>query len=286
MGAAITLRDIVGEAQRHFARAVVPPHCQFNADPFLLLAQQADRRTEEGLLALVEPFNEGDESALELKENLMCRDMAIILQRDGQARVEEGKLPKPPLQHREFVFGPGEGAAAWLEGNLGSAPLLRRADNLQRLHRLAVLEADDVFLAAAPDAHQHPFGQGVHHRGADAMEAARDLVGILVELAAGMQAGQHHLGGRNTFFFMHINGDAAAVITHGDRSVAVQRHLDARSEAGLRLIDSVVDDLEGHMVQARAVIGIPDVHARPLADGLQALEDRDGGAVIVLPRGG
>ena len=40
--------------------------------------------------------------------------------------------------------------------------------------------------------------------------------------------------------------------------------------AGLRLVDRVVDDLEGHVVQAGAVIGVADVHARPLAHGVEA----------------
>ena len=46
--------------------------------------------------------------------------------------------------------------------------------------------------------------------------------------------------------------------------------------AGQRLVDGVVDDLIDHVVQARAVIGVADIHARPLADGIQAFENLDG----------
>ena len=45
--------------------------------------------------------------------------------------------------------------------------------------------------------------------------------------------------------------------------------------ADLRLVDRVVDELEDHVVQAREVVGVPDVHAGPLADGLQALQELD-----------
>jgi hypothetical protein len=38
-----------------------------------------------------------------------------------------------------------------------------------------------------------------------------------------------------------------------------------------RLIDRVVDDLENHMVETGAVIGVTDIHSGPLSDGLQAL---------------
>ena len=44
--------------------------------------------------------------------------------------------------------------------------------------------------------------------------------------------------------------------------------------SGERLVDSVVDNLVDEVVQA-ARAGRPDVHARALADGLEALEDSD-----------
>ncbi len=45
--------------------------------------------------------------------------------------------------------------------------------------------------------------------------------------------------------------------------------------AGQRLVDAVVDDLVDHVVQARAIIGVTDIHARALADSLQSLENLD-----------
>ena len=53
--------------------------------------------------------------------------------------------------------------------------------------------------------------------------------------------------------------------------------------AGKRLVDRIVRNLEHHVVKARAVIGIADVHAGPLADRVEALEDLDRvGAIFVL----
>ena len=49
---------------------------------------------------------------------------------------------------------------------------------------------------------------------------------------------------------------------------------------GQRFVNRVVDDLEDHMVQARAVGCIADVHAGALAHGLQALEHLDGVSAI------
>ena len=47
-------------------------------------------------------------------------------------------------------------------------------------------------------------------------------------------------------------------------------------EFGQRFVDGVVDHLIDHVVQARAVVGVADVHPRALAHGVQALEDLDG----------
>ena len=41
--------------------------------------------------------------------------------------------------------------------------------------------------------------------------------------------------------------------------------------AGQRLVDGVVDDLEHHVVQTGAVIGVADVHAGALAHRIEAL---------------
>ena len=59
------------------------------------------------------------------------------------------------------------------------------------------------------------------------------------------------------------------------RAVGVDRHRHRVGMAGQRLVDAVVDDLVDHVVQARAVVGIADIHAGPLANRLQALENLD-----------
>ena len=78
-----------------------------------------------------------------------------------------------------------------------------------------------------------------------------------------------------------IDGNAAAVVDDGDRAVDVDGDVDLIAEAGQRLVDRVVDDLVDQMVQP-ARPGRPDVHRRPLANRLQALENLDlvGGVVV------
>ena len=68
-----------------------------------------------------------------------------------------------------------------------------------------------------------------------------------------------------------IHRDAAAVVGDGDRVVGVDGDDDAVAVAGQRLVDRVVDDLEDHVVQAGAVIGVADVHAGALAHRIKTL---------------
>ena len=75
--------------------------------------------------------------------------------------------------------------------------------------------------------------------------------------------------------------DPAAVVDDADAAVGHERDLDLGRVPGHRLVDRVVDDLEHHVMQARAVIGVADVHARPLPDGVQAFQHLDCTGVVV-----
>src|SRR5262249_19671799 len=55
----------------------------------------------------------------------------------------------------------------------------------------------------------------------------------------------------------------------------VEHDLDAACMTSQRLVDRVVDDFVDHVMQAGAVIGVTDIHAWPLANGIKALQDPD-----------
>ena len=110
---------------------------------------------------------------------------------------------------------------------------------------------------------------------ADAVQPAGDLVGILVEFSAGMQPRHDHFGGGDLLLLVEVGGNAAAVVDHGDGAVGIERHIDEGRVVGERFVDGVIDDLVDHVVQARAIVGVADIHAGPLAHGVEALEDLD-----------
>ena len=156
----------------------------------------------------------------------------------------------------------------------------------------AALVALLVDLAVAPDLEIEPLRQRVDDRDADAVQAAGHLVAVVVELAAGVQHGQHDFG-RRLAARVAIDRNAAAVVDDGDRVVDVDGDVDLVAEPGQRLVDRVVDDLVDEVMQSGRA-GRPDVHGRPLADRLEPLEDLDlvravvvgGGAVAVRARRG
>ncbi len=128
--------------------------------------------------------------------------------------------------------------------------------------------------------------QRVGHGDADAVQAAGEgigaVAGLLVELAAGVQAGEGQHDDGNLLLGMQADGNAAAVVGHGDGAVALQRDVDVLGETAERFVGGVVDDFLDD-VGRRVGAG---VHARPLAHGLQALEDAEGGFVVGLFHGG
>ena len=134
--------------------------------------------------------------------------------------------------------------------------------------------AQAIFLAmqfaVAPDDEFEVIGQRVDDGDADAVQAAGDLVGAVVEFSAGVQHGHDDFGGGAPLFGMDIHRNSAAVVRHGHRFVGMDRDHHAVAMPGQCLVDGVVHDLENHVVQAAAVIGVADVHSGAFSDGVEA----------------
>ena len=93
------------------------------------------------------------------------------------------------------------------------------ADLLEIAVGQAALVALYVAFTFTLDGELEPIAEGIDTRDADAMEAARDLVGVVVEFTASVQLGHDDLSGRDSFFFMEVNRDAAAVVRDARRAV-------------------------------------------------------------------
>ena len=74
---------------------------------------------------------------------------------------------------------------------------------------------------------------------------------------------------------MLIDRNASAIVDDRAGSIRVQDDGDPVSKAPHGLVDRVVHDLEHHVMQAGAVIGVANVHAGTLAHRIQPFQDLD-----------
>ena len=280
MRAAVALRDVVGEAQHALVVAVVPPQRAFDRDA-VALGLDHDRGGDERGLVAVEIFDECLDPALVAHLLALLDRVTHVGEHDGDAGIEEGEFAQPVLERREVELRHREGLGRRQEGHFRALLSVGLAGRLQRRLGDTVAEFHVMLFVVAPDGELQRARQCIDHGHADAVQSTGDLVGILVEFSAGMQLRHDHFGGRYAFALVDVDRDAAAVVAHGAGAVRIERDQNFLGEAGQRLVHRVVDDLVDHVVQAGAVVGVADIHARPLAHGIEALEDLDRFRVIL-----
>jgi hypothetical protein len=90
-----------------------------------------------------------------------------------------------------------------------------------------------------------------------------------------MQLGHDDFRGGNTLPLMNVDRDTATIVPYGAGTVRIESDTHLLGIASESLIDGIIHDFIHHMVQAGPVIGIADIHAGPLAHGVEALENLD-----------
>ena len=208
---------------------------------------------------------------------------------DGEADFEAGHQHGLGAQ-KAFEFGAGQLGRVEVSGvgpgaHAGAAGLFGGvADAGEGFDHVAAGKHQLVAGAVAHHFHFEPVRQRVGDRDAHAVKAARKSVGGIfvgfVELAAGVKPGEHHFNGRHAFNRVDFHRDAAAVVGDADRAVEVQGDADLLAEAGHRFVGGVVDDF---LDDVERVLGA-GVHARPLLDRLEALENCNRIGVICFLR--
>ena len=237
-----------------------------------VLGLDRDGRGVDDLLALVEVLGEGRDAALVLEVHLLLAPLPLVHQADAHAAGQERQLAQA-LGHRVEVedhvaedvrVGRERDQRPFLGGLVAGFHLLRGVA-LGELHRV------DTPVAVRLDAQLG--AECVHHRDAHTVQAARDLVGLVVELPARVQRGHDDLE-RGLAGLVHADGDAAAVVAHRAAAVGAHGDGDRVAAAGHGLVDGVVHHLEDQVVQPLER-GVRDVHAGALAHRLEPLEHLD-----------
>jgi hypothetical protein len=280
VGAAVALRDVVGEALHRFLVGIVPLHRDLDDDA-VLLAQRIEDVLVQHVLAAVDVLDEALHAAGESERLFLAG--ALVGQDDRNAAVQEGELAQALGEDLVVVLDLAEDLGRGQEMHLRAA-LLALAGDLERRHCLAQAEFHLVQQPVAADREAQPFRERVHHGDAHAVQPAGNLVRVVVELAPGVKLGHHHLGTGAPFFVVRVQLGryAPAVVHDADRVVGMDGDRDLVAEARQRLVHGVVDDLEYHVMQAGAVARVADIHPRPLAHGFQPLEDLDAARIVVV----
>jgi hypothetical protein len=246
--------------------------------PVSLLA--VDRPAVDRFLVPVEMADERDEAALEVERALAIEP--LIAERDPDALREVGRLAEALRDQVERVLRRLEHLGIGPEPGRRPAAIAGRPDLLDRRRRLAprIFLGEDLAVTGRLD--PHPFRQGVDDADADAVEAAGHLVPAATELTTGVEDRVNDLEG---VLAGRVPADrhAATVVDDRDHVVLADGDVDLVGVAGHRLVDRVVDDFPDEVVQP-AGIRRADVHARPSANGFEALEDLDAGRGVVRAR--
>ena len=284
MGAAVFLRDVVGEAEHRFLIGVGPLQGDIHGDAVLLAGHRDHVRVQRGF-HLRQMLDEALDAAFVL-EHVVAAFLALVLQRDPDPGIEEAQLAQASRQDVVMEFDITEGFGGGPEAQRGAALVALLPQPLERMDRLAVGVFLLVVATIAPDVQCQFARKRIDHADTHAVQATGHLVAVVVELAAGVQHGEDHLGCRHTLFLVDVHRDAAAVVGHTDRTIGVDGDKDVVGVAGQCLVHRVVDHFEHHVVQAGAVMDIADVHARTLAHRFQPAQDGDFAGIVVGVRGG
>jgi hypothetical protein len=248
--------DVVGKAEDRLGVAVVVLEGDFDLDVV------AHRLHHDGLfvkhgLAAIEVLHKLGDAASVVKLGVagftgLGVGGSLVGERNGEAFVEEGHLAQTLGKGVVVVLGGGEDGLVGQKVDLG-ASALAGTSLAQFADRIAATEVHLPSVAVAPDFYIELLREGVDATDAHPVQAAGDLVGGGVELAAGMKLGEHHLHGRHHRSVgqgHHVDRNAAAVIDDGDGVVDVNDDVNFLGVPGQRLVHGVVHHLVDQVVQA------------------------------------
>src|SRR5437660_10279712 len=120
-------------------------------------------------------------------------------------------------------------------------------------------------MAVALDINLAPFGERVHDRDANPVQAATDLIAAAAKFAARVQYRHDDFKrGETRALVVFFYRNAPPVILDGDRAIGVNSDFDGIGFTGHDLVNAVIDNLGDKVMQA-TLIGRANVHTRTYA---------------------
>ena len=204
--------------------------------------------------------------------------------RSSAKRISRPRLRNAMIWRRSITVWARNSTSSKIVGSgekvtvVPGAPARRGPGDLElALGLAAVLEGHLVVLAVRGRSRgSSSRGERVDDRDADAVQAARDLVALAAELAAGVQRRVARSRPRSWpgYWGCSSTGMPRPSSTTRQLPSARMRHVDAGAEAGHRLVHGVVDDLPDQVVEPRRA-GRADVHPRADPHRIETLQNGD-----------
>ena len=127
-----------------------------------------------------------------------------------------------------------------------------------------------VHLSLGENFHLQERRKRVDHRDPHTVKSAGHLVGMIVELTAGVQFGHHHFYGRDLFGFVNSGRYTTPIVFHAYTAIGENNHLDPVAITGHGFVDTVVHHFIYQVVKS-GCIDIADIHCRSFSNSLQTL---------------
>ena len=159
MRSAVSLGDVVGEAEDVLLVGVVPLHGDLDTH-LLLLDGEVQHAVVNRRLIAVQMLDERLDAALVLEDVLLAA--ALVEEADAHAGIEKRQLAQALSEDVVVELDVGKGLGARLEQDVGTGAL-GLADDLQGRLRLTVTIFLAVGLTVPVNGHDQLLGEGVHH---------------------------------------------------------------------------------------------------------------------------
>jgi hypothetical protein len=254
--------DVIGEGEEAFSISIIVLKGDLHLDA-ALHPFDIDGFGMNAILVLIQVFDEGDDPSFVIKLVLLIGP--LIFDADEKAFIQEGQLPQTLGKRIETELGGLKDPGIGFETDLGPG-MFRLPGHFEFGRDITPFIHLMVDFAVSPDLQLHVFGKGIHHGETHAVKASRDLIALIIKFTSGVEFGHDHFHRRALLLLVHIDRDAAAIISNGDAVVDVNDDLDALAITGQGFIDAVIHQLLNHMVKAFDP-RIPNIHGRPFPDG-------------------
>ena len=220
------------------------------------------------LLGLIDMLDEFFDATVELEQLFLV--VAFILERDLNPAIQKCQFAEPVGEDVVLVLDDRKNFAVRLECDLRAGPL-GFADDFQLRRRFATLEPHVIDLAVAFHLGFEPLTERIDAGHTHAVQTAGNCVGFFIELAAGMEHGEHDFDRRLLFRLVHVHRNAAPVVNNRNRVVHVNDDFHVVTETSQSFVDRVIDHFIDEMMQT-ALAGVANVHRRPFADRFNAFK--------------